>query len=237
MSKTFPKLNISLRELSRPNIRQSRIEIVETPKVSPTSNNTIKLAIVVLSICVIFIIINYNVQQPTVMKPKLRKIIRMSCSTTMGIQFCTTNHPEGEYVVHPGQCEMFEFNNIPFTDIRKYNGNYRIPSSPDLTLRIREPCNGIIATVDTNEMAFPLEQYAKKGGMYTKRLVWITSVCYTDFTVFIGNEKIFDATPVQMIERQKLKNKSAYIYESPGVSGIPMISGSGCHEPIHIYSI
>ena len=56
MSKTFPKLNISLRELTRPNIRQSRIEIVETPKVSPTSNNTIKLAIVLLSICVIFII-------------------------------------------------------------------------------------------------------------------------------------------------------------------------------------
>ena len=233
MSKTFPKLNISLRELSRPRI--VREEIVD---VQPISNNKVmKYAIVILSICVIFIVINYNVHKPLVIKPKLRKIIRMSCSSTMGVQFCTTQYPEGEYVIHPGDCEMFEFNNMPFTDIRKYNGNYRIPASPDLTLRIRDPCNGIIATVDTNQMAHPPEQHAKKGGMYTKRLVWITSVCYKDFTVFIGTEKIFDATPIQMIERRKLKNKSAYIYESPGVTGIPMISGNGCNEPIHIYSI
>tara|TARA_B100001059_G_C17822031_1_gene578903 strand:- start:563 stop:1264 length:702 start_codon:yes stop_codon:yes gene_type:complete len=233
MSKTFPKLNISLRELSRPRI--VREEIVETKPVS--NNKVMKYAIVILSICVIFIVINYNVHKPLVMKPKLRKIIRMSCSSTMGVQFCTTQYPEGEYVIHPGDCEMFEFNNMPFTDIRKYNGNYRIPASPDLTLRIRDPCDGIIATMDTNQMAHPPEHHAKKGGMYTKRLVWITSVCYKDFTVFIGTEKIFDATPIQMIERSKLKNKSAYIYESPGVTGIPMISGNGCNEPIHIYSI
>ena len=130
MSKTFPKLNISLRELSRPRI--VREEIVETKPVS--NNKVMKYAIVILSICVIFIVINYNVHKPLVMKPKLRKIIRMSCSTTMGVQFCTTQYPEGEYVIHPGECEMFEFNNMPFTDLNVHNGNYRIPASPDLTL-------------------------------------------------------------------------------------------------------
>ena len=165
---------------------------------------------------------------------KLRKIIRMSCSIANGRQVCSV-YGKGEYVVNTNGCDSFEFNGIPFTDIMN-NGNYRIPSSSDMSLHIIEPCPTIMATLDSS-IIDPYKEYSRKGMPYTKRAVWICDNCYQDFTVHIGDETVFDKTPVSMIDRVSLENITAYSYESVGVSGQLSISGRGCDKPIHIYSI
>ena len=54
-------------------------------------------------------------------------------------------------MVSVGNCpDVYEFNSIPFTDVYKDEfGNYRVPSSVDSTLQIKEACDSIAATVDT----------------------------------------------------------------------------------------
>ena len=47
----------------------------------------------------------------------------------------------------------------------------------------------------------------------------------------------FDRTPIEMIETKHIQNKSAFIYESYGVTGSIFISGNGCNKPIHVYTI
>ena len=106
-----------------------------------------------------------------------------------------------------------------------------------MTLRIIEPCPTILATIDTRKTISYATTYAKKGNMYMKRVVWITDPCYYEFTLKINDEIIFDRTPIEMIETKHIQNKSAYIYESYGVTGSIFISGNGCNKPIHVYTI
>jgi hypothetical protein len=173
---------------------------------------------------------------------QLRRMIRMNCRSKQLVTYCTTTQNVGDYVVSLNGCEdVYEFNGIPFTDIYKdANGNYRIPNSVDHQLKIREHCDKITATVDTNEHSY--EEYASSYSLsiynVIERIVWITDKCYTDFTVLIDNQIIFEKTPSTMITSFPLKNKVAYTYES-GVSdlkGSISIRGTGCDQPIFIYT-
>ena len=225
---TFPKLNIDIRDLtSKP--KKLKFVIQPEPEPPPKRPKYNRMYAIPIIICCFFI--SYMFYTPS---RKLRKIIRMSCSIANNRQMCTA-YGHGQYVVNTNGCDSFEFNGIPFTDITD-NGNYRIPSSPDMSLHIIEPCPTIMATLDSH-IIDPYKEYARKGSIYTKRVVWITDNCYHDFTVRIGHETVFDKTPVSMIDRVKLRNITAYSYESMGVSGQLTISGRGCSKPIHIYSI
>jgi len=225
---TFPKLNIDIRDLTKTNKLQFVIQPEPEPPPKRVKYNRLYCAIPIVLCC---FFVSYMFTTPA---RKLRKIIRMSCSIANGRQVCSA-YGEGEYVVNAKGCNSFEFNGIPFTDLMN-NGNYRIPSSPDMSLHIIEPCPTIVATVDTTILA-PYREYARKGMPYTKRAVWITDNCYEDFTLRIGQEMVFDKTPVSMIDHVKLGNITACTYESVGVSGQLLISGRGCDKPIHIYSI
>lgn len=227
----FPKLNIDIRDLTK---KQKKIEFFIHPEPEPPPKPKRKLGpymyaigALILLCCILSISIS-----PT--GPTLRKIIRMNCN--MGnMQVCTA-YGHGEYVVNTKGCSAFEFNGIPFTELHTHNENYRIPASPDMSLTVIEPCPTIMATVDTQILS-PAKEYARKGGAYTKRVVWITKTCYTEFTLRIGQETIFEHTPSVMIDRKTMNNYTAYTYQSQGVSGHLSIQGNGCSEPIHIYSI
>lgn len=226
---TFPKLNIDIRDLSsKPRKLQFFIKPEPEPPPKRVKYNRMYCAIPIILCC---FFLSYMFTTPA---RKLRKIIRMSCSIANGRQVCSV-YGKGEYVVNTNGCDSFEFNGIPFTDIMN-NGNYRIPSSSDMSLHIIEPCPTIMATLDSS-IIDPYKEYARKGMPYTKRAVWICDNCYQDFTVHIGDETVFDKTPVSMIDRVSLENITAYSYESVGVSGQLSISGRGCDKPIHIYSI
>lgn len=160
----------------------------------------------------------------------------MTCSISTGAQVCSA-YGTGDYVVDVKGCSSFEFNGIPFTELVKHNSHYRIPSSSDMSLHIIDPCPTIIATIDTNSVIPYNKEYARKGSMYTKRVVWITDNCYNDFTLRIGKEIILDKTPCNMIDHVVLRNKTAFIYESTGLYGNLMVSGNGCDHPIHVYAI
>ena len=226
---TFPKLNIDIRDLtSKPKKLQFVIQPEPEPPPKRVKFNRMYFAIPIILCC---FFVSYMFTTPA---RKLRKIIRMSCSIANNRQVCSA-YGKGEYVVNTNGCDSFEFNGIPFIDIMN-NGNYRIPSSSDMSLHIVEPCPTIIATLDSS-IIDPYKEYARKGMPYTKRAVWICDNCYQDFTVQIGEETVFDKTPVSMIDRVRLENITAYTYQSVGVSGQLSISGRGCDKPIHIYSI
>ncbi len=169
----------------------------------------------------------------------LRKILRMPCVTD-GNTHCSASSPGGDYVVHVGTCtDVYEFNGIPFTDVLKdAQGNYHVPSSQDMSLTMAKGCEDISVTLDTYSIAN--EKHASKSQQFGKltRIVWITKKCFTDFTLKINNQVVFDKTPVKMIESKTLKNYSAYIYNVNGnVKGSVSISGGGCQMPINIYTL
>jgi len=230
---SFPKLNIDIRDLSK---KPKKLQFVIQPEPEPPPKRTKKsinyqmFIIVLLLFCIVFIL-TYRSSTP-----KLRKIIRMSCSTSLDTQVCTA-YGDGEYVVNTEGCSSYEFNGIPFTELTKIEGNYRIPKSPDMSVRIVQPCPTTLATMDTRTLIPANKEFARKGMPYSKRVVWVTENCYRDFTLRIGSELIFDHTPCKMIEHRKLGNFTAYIYDSPGVSGNVYVTGNGCSVPIEIYSI
>lgn len=231
---TFPKLNIDIRDLTKP---PSKLKFIIEEKKPETKSppKTINKKIIIIIIIPIFIILFiYFVPMPKT--HALRKIIRMTCSISHGIQICS-GQGQGEYVVNTQNCPSFEFNGIPFTDLTIKNKNYIIPTSPDMTLRIIQPCPTILATIDTHKTISYTKRYAKKGNMYMKRVVWITDQCYNDFTLKINDEIIFDRTPIEMIQTKYIQNKTAYIYESYGISGYIYIHGNGCNQPIHVYTM
>lgn len=172
---------------------------------------------------------------------QLRRMIRMKCQTRNHITYCNTNQNVGDYVVSVGNCpDVYEFNSIPFTDVYKDEfGNYRVPSSVDSTLQIKEACDSIAATVDTVTKSHDSYSTSQSNSVgVIKKLVWITSNCYKDFTVKIEDQIIYEFTPVSMIKTIPLQNKSAYIYE-PDVDflkGSISIQGTGCSRPIIIYT-
>jgi len=226
---TFPKLKIDISDLSRK--KMNFIDIDPEPPPKPTKYNVkyiyVGAVLIFIVVCISFTMVPKNLTP--------RRIIRLNCFIAQNTQTCSSNFAHGEFVV--GNCDAYEFNGIPFVELTKVNGNYRIPMSSDLTLRIREPCPKIIAIVDTQRVTPYYTEYAKSGMLYTKRLIWITSSCYTSFTLMIGNQRIFDSTPVQMIDSVSMNNLTAFKYESGGVSGTIQVSGKGCDYPIQVYSI
>ena len=216
----------------------------KTTKISLRKSSRNKY-IAVLAIFTIFtgaVILNLSQNVPAITSPikhNLRKMIRMSCASESVGTYCTSKFKGEDYVVSVNGCKnVYEFNGIPFTDVyTDAQGNYRIPTSNDLTLIIKEPCDSIAATVDSDKVSF--DSYAshtqQEGSI--ERLVWITYNCYTDFTVKIDEIIVFDKTPSSMIEQKHLQNKTAYIYEPEveNVNGAISISGRGCIHPIFIY--
>lgn len=170
--------------------------------------------------------------------PSLRKIIRMACSHDTTTH-CTTQNEGGEYVVNIKDCPVYDFNNIPFTDLKRDNvGNFHVPPAPDLTLTLTPACEKTSATYDTN-IKYTTE-YAEKsnsiGPIY--KIVWIpVKPCYNDFTLIIDKQEILKNTPSSMIQKETLNGIDAYIYDVDGsVSGTVSITGTGCNVPIRIYS-
>lgn len=237
---SFPKLNIDIRDLSK---KPKKLQFVIQPEPEPPPKksksrpvNYYLFVIGLLVLCIIFMFWSRSAGQVRSASPTLRKIIRMSCSTSNDIQVCTA-YGQGEYVVNTEGCSTYEFNGIPFTELLKIEGNYRVPPSPDMSIRVVDACPTILATMDTRKVIPSGKEYARKGMPYSKRVVWVTENCYKDFTLRIGSELIFDHTPAKMIDHKVLNNYSAYMYESGGVSGGVFVSGTGCNKPIEIYSI
>jgi hypothetical protein len=170
----------------------------------------------------------------------LRRMIRMKCQTRQLITHCTSQHGGGNYVVSLDKCEdVYEFNGIPFTDIAKDEvGNYIVPGAFDNTLRIKTGCEEIAATLDTAQVG--LENYASSHSdpnAMIERVVWVSGDCYHDFTLKIGDQVVYEATPVAMIKSSKLKTKTAYIYDTDVdyLKGSISITGDGCNDPITTY--
>jgi hypothetical protein len=222
---------------------QPTIEVIETRPGIPYKY----ICICFLIMCICFISIHFSFEPKTMVKKSvhkssLRKMIRMNCRSRKMVTYCTTNQNQGDYVVSINNCkDIFEFNGIPFTDVYKdKNGNYRVPSSMDHTLRIKDHCNNIAATVDTNEQSY--EEYASNHPLSPndsiEKIVWVTDTCYTDFTLSIDNEHIYEKTPASMITSYPLEKKIAYVYETDGgqLKGGINIEGTGCDQPIYIYT-
>jgi hypothetical protein len=229
---SFPKLNIDIRDLSK-KPKKLQFVIQSEPEPPPKKSKPVNYYLFVIGLLCVCIIFMFSSRSSS---PSLRKIIRMSCSTSNGIQVCTA-YGQGEYVVNTEGCSTYEFNGVPFTELLEIEGNYRIPPSPDMSIRVVDACPTILATMDTRRVIPSDREYARKGMPYNKRVVWVTDNCYKDFTLRIGSELIFDHTPAKMIDHKMLNNYTAYVYESPGVSGGVFVTGSGCNKPIEIYSI
>lgn len=228
---SFPKLNIDISDLSRPK-KIKFIDIEPEPPPQPIKINTRLVLYIIGGLVLVCIVVLSLSVAPQNLRP--RRIIRLQCYMDQAAQTCTTSMSSGEFVI--SNCDAYEFNGIPSIDLLKVNGNYRLPISNDLTLRVKDPCPNIVATIDTQVLSSYYREYTRIGMLYTKRLVWITNNCYTSFTVHIGTEKIFDSTPSSMIDNVNMGNRTAYSYESPGVSGSIQVTGHGCKYPIHIYS-
>ncbi len=172
----------------------------------------------------------------------LRKILRMTCASSISETQCSTPHRGGDYVVNIDECDdVYDFNGIPWVELKKdKHGNYRIPSTSDLTLTIQNPCPKIIATVDTTSSTFSgLASRSYSGSdKPIKKLIWVTDTCWEEFTLSIDEEIIFDKTPEKMIDSQSLKSKKAYTYVPDTViSGSVSVKGRGCTKPIIIYTL
>ena len=222
---------------------QPTIEVIETRPGVPYKY----ICICILIMCICFFSIQFSFKETTTKKVvhksgQLRKMIRMNCRSRKMVTYCTTNQISGDYVVSINNCkDIFEFNGIPFTDVYKdKNGNYRVPNAMDRTLRIKDHCNSIAATVDTNEQSY--EEYASNHPLAVEdsieKIVWITDVCYKDFTLSINNQHVYEKTPASMITSYPLEKKIAYVYESEGgqLSGSINVEGTGCDQPIYIYT-
>tara|TARA_B100000902_G_C27291739_1_gene907533 strand:+ start:85 stop:591 length:507 start_codon:yes stop_codon:yes gene_type:complete len=166
----------------------------------------------------------------------------MKCASSVSETQCSTPHKGGDYVVNIDQCEdAYDFNGIPWTELKKdSHNNYRIPSTSDLTLIVKNPCPAIIATVDTSNKAF--HSYASRvdtdSSKNIKKLVWVSDACWKEFTLKINEVIIFDKTPEQMIDSFQLKTKKAYTYvPDTDISGSISVEGVGCSKPIIIYTL
>lgn len=232
--------------------RQFTIPSTAAPAVSTESN--VGMAGIVCTrqcVCVLFLITVVALGVSSLFKSEpthksfkkigeLRRMIRMKCQTRQMITHCTTQQGDGDYIVSVGACEdVYEFNGIPFTDIATDEaGNYIVPGAFDNTLRVKNGCEGIAATLDTVKKS--LDNYASahsNPSATIERVVWVADICYTDFTLKIGEHVIYELTPVAMIKMSKLKEKVAYIYDSDVdyLKGSISISGSGCSNPISTY--
>ena len=247
----MPRLDlkgISLNDITKKRVRR---DLHVAPKITIRTEQVRRFPFKQLLFCVCLIVLTmvliaYVFKDTGTLKPNfnkgtLRRMIRMKCQTRRDITYCTTSHGGGDYVVSVNGCsDIYEFNNIPFTDVFKDEfGNYRVPGSADSTLRIKDACKDIAATVDTVKRSYDTYAMSQSSGMgIINKVVWITNNCYKDFTVKINNQIIFEKTPISMIKSVKLENKSAYIYE-PGVDyleGNINIQGTGCSSPIIIYT-
>jgi hypothetical protein len=172
--------------------------------------------------------------------PHLRKIIRMTCNSESGATYCSSNFIGLDYVLDLSKCQnVYETNGIPITELNiDKQHNYRVPASSDNTLVIKEQCDSIVATVDSDKLSNA--EYAsnlqKTGKIY--KVVWVAENCYTDFTLKLNSIVVLDRTPASMIEHKTLRNKTIYTYnpELDTMDGSISISGSGCIHPIFIYS-
>jgi hypothetical protein len=170
----------------------------------------------------------------------IRKMIRMKCLESKEITHCSTTQPSGFYVVAKGTCEnIYELNGIVFTELdTDHNGNFLVPSSSDMSLRVKDACPSLIATVDTSILS--TKKYAKANvesvGVLEK-VVWVADNCFTEFTLKIGKEIIYEKTPTSMLDSVKLKNRSAFIFvPNVKISGAISIIGD-CDVPLNIYTI
>lgn len=230
----FPKLNIDIRDLTRP---PKKLKFVIKPDPEPPPKKPTvpsmpavpRIQYIFLFLILVCMFISFSFYRPS---RGLRKIIRMTCTVSGTMQICSA-YGKGEYVVDVRGCDSFEFNGIPFTELMKHKGHYRLPS--DTALHIIDPCPTIVATIDSHTLS-KNTNYAMKGNLYSSKAIWISDNCYKDFTLRIGTETLLQNTPISMIESLPLKNKTAYMYESTGVSGPVMVTGRGCSTPIHIYA-
>lgn len=170
----------------------------------------------------------------------LRRMIRMDCQSRNMVSHCTTSY-EGDYIVSVETCDaVYEFNGIPFTELEKDDmGNFIVPMAIDNTLNIKDNCKSLVATVDTGsrtEDTFASIHALRQSGSIQK-LIWVTDNCYKDFTVKIGDQTIYESTPVTMIKSEKTEKKIAYIYETEVdyLEGSITVLGSGCKSPIVKY--
>jgi hypothetical protein len=214
-----------------------------TNKVTHSSNpQPIFCICVVVVLCVFGIFANQSVGRTPQVKQidqGLRKILRMPCVTDVNTH-CSASSIGGDYVVHLGDCnDVYEFNGIPFTDVLKdAQGNYHVPSSQDMSLTVANGCKTLSATLDTYSIANTQHASKSQADGLLRRIVWITKKCFTDFTLKINNQVVFDQTPVKMIESKPLEHYAAYIYNVNGnVKGAVSVSGRGCEMPINIYTL
>ena len=67
-----------------------------------------------------------------------------------------------------------------------------------------------------------------------EKLVWVADNCYSQFTVKIGEEVIYENTPKSMLDSVKLKNRSAFTFiPNVEISGAISVTGD-CDVPLNI---
>ncbi len=239
----FPKLNlqgIKLQDINKKPAKVAKAQaqiIIESPTKKPPKLSF--LFAVILSLYLMNIGVSWMFRHPS---HSLRRILRMNCASSVSETQCSTPHKGGDYVINIDQCDdAYDFNGIPWTELKKdQHGNYRVPSTSDLTLIVKNPCPKIIATVDTTSSVF--EPYASRAftrsDKIIKKLVWVSDSCWKEFTLKINEEIIFDKTPAQMIDSTSLKTKKAYTYvPDTEISGSISVEGKGCSKPIMIYTL
>lgn len=242
---------LTTKRTGRPGIKPNFTIPVDTQSTSSSSCCSTKIlfgvVIVLLTIFIIIRVANTSSTASTYVKtepfkqltPSLRKIIKMKCAHDTNTH-CTTQYENGEYVVNIGNCMVYDFNGIPFTDVFKDGqNNWHVPPSSDMTLIVNKACKELTATYDTQTKY--KTNYAKKNadGKFIKKIVWIpTSDCYKEFDLKIGQHNILEGTPSNMIQQQVMNNVNAFTYNVEGsISGSISISGTGCDVPIHVYSL
>ena len=213
-------------------------------KIPPPNRSKIMVLVGVFGLAALIIIMSLVEEAPypapARSTPHLRKIIRMTCNSESGATYCSSSFIGQDYVLGLSKCKnVYEANGIPITELSvDHQNNYRVPVSSDNTLVIKEQCDSIIATVDSDKLSNT--EYAsnlqKTGKIY--KVVWVAENCYTDFTLKLNSVLVLDRTPASMIERKILQNKTIYTYnpELDTMGGSISISGSGCVHPIFIYS-
>lgn len=242
------KLNLNGIDLNqlhkKPKIKNTIIDVPKTMESKPMPLNSRYLFIFGIIVCIYFIniVVSWSLKHPTIGKSNLRRILRMKCATSETETQCSAPHEGGDYVINIDGCEdVFEFNGIPWTELKvDSHQNFRVPSTSDLTLIIKNPCNHIIATIDTSEESNT--EYASRSltssDKYIKKIVWVSDNCYKEFTLKINNVMIFDNTPEKMIDSNILNKKKAYTYvPDTDISGSISIKGIGCNKPIIIYTL
>lgn len=242
------KLNlngINLSDIHKKKPKEKKL-IIDVPQTKVQSSNIYSrylfIFAVIICIYLINIIVSWSLKHPTVSASNLRRILRMKCATSETETQCSAPHSGGDYVVNIDGCkDVFEFNGIPWTELKVDNhNNFRVPSTSDLTLIVKNPCERIIATIDTSVQSNT--QYASRAmslsEKYIKKIVWISDDCHTEFTLKIDNVMIFDKTPEKMIDSKVLNKKKAYTYEPDSdISGSISVEGKGCIKPIIIYTL